>query len=156
MKRIFSIILAVFCLAGLSSCANKLEQGVDISGEWKLVDTGGLTDATDVVLEVYVRFDGGNFDLYQKLGEQQDRFWSYSGTYSVSGSNILTGRYSDGTLLGGSRGDGYEVYLEGNSLFLTAVFSGEVSEYVKETIPEDVKAEAVPPVRSEDAPSPVL
>lgn len=156
MKRIFSIILAVCTLAGLSSCSNKMEQGTDISGEWKLVDTGGLTDASDVVLEVYVRFDGSNFELYQKLGEQQGRFWLYNGTYNVSGSNILTGRYSDGTLLGGSRGDGYEVYMEGNSLFLTSVFSGEVSEYVKETIPEEVKSEAVPPVRSDEAPSPVL
>lgn len=156
MKRIFSIILAVCTLAGLSSCSNKMEQGVDISGEWKLVDTGGLIDSGDVVLDVYVRFDGGSFELYQRLGEQQDRYWSYSGTYSVSGSNILTGRYSDGTLLGGSRGDGYEVYLEGNSLILTSVFSGEVSEYVKETIPEEVKSEAVPPVRSGEAPAPVL
>ncbi len=156
MKRIFSIILAVCTLAGLSSCSNKMEQGADISGEWKLVDTGALVDAGDVELEVYVRFDGGSFELYQKIGEQQGRFWSYSGTYSVSGSNILTGRYSDGTLLGGSRGDGYEVYMEGNSLFLTSVFSGEVSEYVKETIPEEVKSEAVPPVRSDEAPSPVL
>ena len=37
-----------------------------------------------------------------------------------------------------------------------AILSGEVSEYVKETIPEEVKSEAVPPVRSDEAPSPVL
>lgn len=155
MKRIFSIILTLSCIACFSSCDSKKDSGVDISGEWRLVDAGGLTDVSDVAVEVYARFDGSNFELYQKLGEQQGRFWYYTGTYTTSGSR-LTGRYSDGTLLGGSKGDGYDVYLEGDTMFLTAVFSGEVSEYVRETIPDDVKAEAVPPVKAADAPAPVL
>ena len=74
------------------------------------------------------------------------------GHYTVSGDNVMTGRYSDGTRLGGTRGLGYSVAVSGNSLTLTALSSGEVSVYERAEIPADVVDEAVPPVRSGDVP----
>ena len=63
----------------------------------------------------------------------------------------MTGRYSDGTRLGGTRGLGYSVAVSGNSLTLIALSSGEVSVYERAEIPADVIDEAVPPVRSGNA-----
>lgn len=157
MKRILYILAAAFSLIVLLvSCQHKEEPGTDISGTWHLVDTEGLILDQEVAIDVYAVFNSGNFELYQSLGESAGRYWYYSGTYSTSG-NVLTGRYSDGTRLGGVSGEGYSIHLEGNSLFLTSIFSGEVSEYeLVDEVPAGIADSAVPPVKAADAPAPVL
>ena len=61
------------------------------------------------------------------------------------------------TRLGGVSGEGYSISLDGSTLFLTSVFSGEVSEYeLVEEVPSEIADSAVPPVKSADAPAPVL
>lgn len=161
MKRILYILAAAFsCMVLSVSCQTKEESGTDITGVWHLVDTGDLVadspDDDKLVLDVYAVFGRGNFELYQRIGQSAGRYWYYSGTYSTSG-NVLTGRYSDGTRLGGVSGEGYSISLDGSTLFLTSVFSGEVSEYeLVEEVPSEIADSAVPPVKSADAPAPVL
>lgn len=158
MKRILYILAAAFiCMALSVSCQTKEEPGTDITGVWHLVDTGDLmADDDKLVLDVYAVFDSGNFELYQRVGQSAGRYWYYSGTYSTSG-DILTGRYSDGTRLGGVSGEGYSISLDGSTLFLTSVFSGEISEYdLVDEVPVEILDSAVPPVKAENAPAPVL
>lgn len=156
MRKILYVLSVLACIAGMSSC-EKSGDSVDVSGEWHLTDTGGLITGNGLRIDVYASFSGGNFELYQRIGESQARYWSYSGTYTLSG-NVLTGRYSDGTRLGGSSGEGYTVDISKGTMTLTSVFSGEVSVYESCTIPSEVRAEAVTPVKSADstAPAPVL
>lgn len=159
MKRILYILFAALTLSLQVSC-QKEDASADISGEWHLDNSGLAYDA-----DVYVVFSGGSFRLYQKVGDQS-RPWLYEGTYSVS-DNVLTGRYSDGTRLGGASGQGYRVGIErgaatedgGNDsvyLILTSVFSGTQNRYEKTPVPADIIDSAVPPVKSEDIPAPVL
>lgn len=157
MKRILYILAVAFsCMALSVSCQTKEEPGTDISGVWHLVDTEGLILDQELDVDMYAVFNSGNFELYQRVGESAGRYWYYSGTYSTSG-NVLTGRYSDGTRLGGVSGEGYSISLDGSTLFLTSVFSGEVSEYeLVEEVPSEIADSAVPPVKSADAPAPVL
>ena len=151
------MLAAAVLIAGLSACSGKNDTGVDISGQWHLVETGDLIGGQGLDIDVYASFTSGTFVLYQKVGTGLERYWYYEGTYTVSGDNVMTGRYSDGTRLGGTRGLGYSVSVSGSSLTLTALSSGEVSVYERAEIPADVVDEAVPPVRSGDVPAlPVL
>ena len=97
-------MFAALTLSLQVSC-QKEDASADISGEWHLDNSGLAYDA-----DVYVVFSEGSFRLYQKVGDQS-RPWLYEGTYSVS-DNVLTGRYSDGTRLGGASGQGYRVGIE--------------------------------------------
>ena len=145
MKRILYILAVAFsCMALSVSCQTKEEPGTDISGVWHLVDTEGLILDQELDVDVYAVFNSGNFELYQRVGESAGRYWYYSGTYSTSG-NVLTGRYSDGTRLGGVSGEGYSISLDGSTLFLLV-----------EEVPSEIADSAVPPVKSADAPAPVL
>ena len=153
MKRILYMLAAISLLAGISSCSGKNDTGADISGQWHLVETGNLIGGQELDIDVYASFTAGTFTLYQKVGSGLGRYWYYDGVYSVSGDNVLTGRYSDGTRLGGTRGLGYSVSVSGSSLTLTALSSGEVSVYERAEIPADVIDEAVPPVRSGAVPA---
>lgn len=154
MKKILYILATVLCITAPVSCQKTGEEGTDISGEWHLVDTGGLIDGQQLDIQVYVHFNNGSFELFQRLGENQTRWWVYSGTYSTS-DNVLSGRYSDGTRLGGTSGEGYAISLEGGTLTLTSVFSGEVSIYESAEIPDEVRENAVAPVRSAETAAPV-
>lgn len=156
IRNFLYFLAASFLVLGTVSCSEKIDTGTDISGQWHLTDTGGLIEDQNMAIDVYISFDSGNFSLYQKVGEDLLRYWYYDGTYSVSGDNVLTGRYTDGTRLGGARGLGYSVSLSGDELTLTEVASGEVSVYRRAEIPLDVIDNAVPPVRSGDRPAPVL
>ena len=42
MKRILYMLAAAVLVAGLSACSGKNDTGVDISGQWHLVETGDL------------------------------------------------------------------------------------------------------------------
>ena len=121
------MLAAAVLIAGLSACSGKNDTGVDISGQWHLVETGDLIGEQGLDIDVYASFTSGTFVLYQKVGTGLGRYWYYEGTYTVSGDNVMTGRYSDG------------------------LSSGEVSVYERAEIPADVIDEAVPPVRSGDA-----
>lgn len=104
--------------------------------------SSGETDMEQV--DVYLSFTDGNFEIYQKLGNS--RYWIFSGTYTVTG-NTVTGKYSDGS----SWGSYYESRLEndGSVLVLTALNgSAEESVYNRTPVPDEVKAEAVPAVKS--------
>ena len=146
----------VFLAAALQACSGTEDTGVDISGQWHLVETGDLIEGQGLDIDVYASFSSGDFILYQKVGSDLRRYWYYEGTYSVSGDNVLTGRYSDGTRLGGTRGTGYSVDLSGDRLTLTALSSGEVSVYQRAEIPAEVTDGAIPPVRSGEVPAGVL
>ncbi len=155
MKRIIYIFTAVL-LAAMTVACTKEGAGTDISGQWHLVETGDLIGGQGMDIDVYVSFTSGTFTLYQKVGSEQVRYWYYEGTYSVSGDNVMTGRYSDGTRLGGTRGLGYSVSLSGEELTLTALSSGETSVYEKAGIPAEVVENSILPVRSGSEVPPVL
>lgn len=139
MKKILVYLSAAILSLGLISC--KKTSVTDISGEWHMVSSGE-TDMEQV--DVYLSFTDGNFEIYQKLGNS--RYWIFSGTYTVTG-NTVTGKYSDGS----SWGSYYESRLEndGSVLVLTALNgSAEESVYNRTPVPDEVKAEAVPAVKS--------
>lgn len=138
--RAFAAALSVGILV-LSSCGkNKVEASVDVSGEWKLETFSGVAaDETDMDIDVYVKFDGQHFELFQKLGG--GHYSKYDGTYSIAG-NILSGRYSDGNPWG-SR---YEVSLQDGALTMHSLDTGagvaETCVYVKSQIPDAVRKDA--------------
>ena len=90
------MLAAAVLIAGLSACSGKNDTGVDISGQWHLVETGDLIGEQGLDIDVYASFTSGTFVLYQKVGTGLGRYWYYEGTYTVSGDNVMTGRYSDG------------------------------------------------------------
>lgn len=149
MNKFLSYICLAFVLVSTLSCRSSSD--IDLTGEWHMVSSGG----TDMdVVSVYVSFQGGDFELFQKNGEGRYRY--FSGNYFVNGSHV-TGTYDDGE----SWGSSYDVRLDqgGSVLVMTASNgSGEVSSYDRTTIPAEVRTEAVPGVRSanEDDFEPIL
>lgn len=152
MKKTILYIISTFVALVMSSCTKSSD--MDVAGEWHLVSSG---DTDMELVDVYISFNGGSFEILQKLGE--GRYWIYTGTYAVSGS-ILTGSYNDGSPLGGGS---YDVKLEesGSRLVMTALNgSSEVSTYTRMQIPAEIRSEAVPAVKSSaengQAPSPIF
>lgn len=145
MKRLINILATALFLVGfVSSCekAPKLAEG--IIGEWQLAEMDGQ-GVTTVSTAVYIEFKSDlSFDMYQKVGDIP-RYRKYVGTYSIAGS-ILSGNYKDGKKWGSA----YRASLEadGEVLVLTAVTldnegavvsEGEVSKYIKASLPQTDK-----------------
>ena len=87
----------------------------------------------NVQVSVYIEFaSGGSFTLYQKIGE--GRYTMFTGSYSLSADNKLSGSYN-----GGSAWGPYDVALSGGTLTLTSAGGKEVDTYKKiSAIPESV------------------
>ncbi len=139
MKRVYYILISALLLLAAAVSCTKESSGTVVDGEWYSVMTVG----TEIVAEAFIVFDKGHFTIYQKTGSQQ-RYFIYEGTYTVT-DGILSGRYDDGSPLGAD----YKVTVEKKSMTLEALNkSGEVDIYLPAQVPEEVKDNAVPHVKS--------
>lgn len=137
MIKLKNIVLAFAVLAAVVSCGKKGEKSLDITGEWNLtrVETKATTIG-DQSVDVYVSFASDNtFEIYQMLGT--GRYRKFSGTWTLT-EKTLDGKYSDGTLWGST----YEVEIAEDVMTLSSA-SGEVSTYIKSSIPDSVKSNAI-------------
>ena len=134
-------------LSALAGCKKEPEPEpvLNCVGEWHLdqIEVRSVSYSGETV-DVYVAFledqkeDGSvvrSFELYQMVG--QGRLRKYTGTWKLGG-NILSGTYSSKKAWGST----YEVSVDGGTLKLTSVVSGEVDTYRKASIPESIKKEA--------------
>lgn len=153
MKRFLTYIVSGAALLALSLSCGKLPDSGEpsaledgISGEWNLVSVTGL-DMSEI--DVYLVLEEETFELYQKVGT--GRHYLYTGIYHLDGDE-LTGEYSDGT----SWGSSYltQISPDGNTLVLEADnVSHETSTYTRKAVPDEIRTEALPGVRSGEFPS---
>lgn len=131
------LCMALVVLAAAACKKDETPSDLDISGQWHLVSSDKI-DIEAEGIDVYIDFrTGGDFDLYQKIGE--GRYRLKYGSYTVTGTQV-SGTYS-GEIPWGSQ---YEAAVNGNTLVLTATnASGEVCTYEKESIPASVTSDAV-------------
>jgi hypothetical protein len=147
MNRTLYLLALALLLPVFAGCEKTPvpEPTPDCVGEWQLsqIETRNVSYSGETV-DVYVAFletskeDGSvvrSFELYQMIG--QGRYRKYTGTWKLEG-NILSGTYSSKKAWGST----YEVSVDGATLKLTSVVSGEVDTYRRITIPENVKKEA--------------
>lgn len=138
MKRTRIFVLLAL-LAVLVSCTKGKGSKDALDGEWKMESYYGNDAAGSAVpADVYIRFDGGQFDLFQKLGG--GHFRRYSGTYTYNGGTV-SGTYDSGL----SWASDYFVSFgeDGRMSFSQYVNDGEyVCIYVRTPIPDAVRADA--------------
>lgn len=118
------------CAALLSSCgkeptANPIMKGLE--GEWQL-ESFAEVPASEEEIDVYIKFENGRFELFQKLGG--GHFSKYDGTYSVSGT-VLSGKYSDGVAFGSS----YSIVIEDDVMTMHSLDSATKSSSDSEENP---------------------
>ena len=106
---------------------------VDINGSWELSSVETKVSVGSVDVSVYISFTSdGNFTLYQKIGE--GRYTRFTGTYTVSSDNKLSGKYSNNTAWGP-----YTAAMASGKLTLTSAGEKEVDTYSKiSSIPTSV------------------
>lgn len=106
---------------------------VDVTGSWELSGVETKVSVGSVNVSVYITFDsGGSFTLYQKIGE--GRYSVFTGTYTLSSDNKLSGKYSNNATWGP-----YSAALSGGKLTLTSAGGKEVDTYTKiSSIPTSV------------------
>lgn len=132
-------LLMAACALALVAC--KKDDGGDptptpatgVVGIWELSSVTTKAVVGDVQVSVYVDFtNGGNFTLYQKIGE--GRYTKFTGTYTLTSDGKLSGSYS-----GGSSWGPYDAAVSGETLTLTSAGGKEVDTYKKiSAIPENV------------------
>ena len=134
MKRTLFILTALMMLAAIS--CKKEDKNIDykakLAGEWHYVPE-------DFEADIYAVFEvNGGFELYQQIGGGRHKH--YSGTWS-SEKSTLSGTYSDGSAWGSK----YSMtFTDDNMMVLTALNgSAEVSTYVREDVPDEVKDSCV-------------
>lgn len=162
----YAFVAALMLL--LWSCTGPLGEEtpvIDISGEWKLESVGNLDGNVEIKstgefeLSVYLAFDeDGNFELFQRLGER--RYRSYSGTWTLEG-NVLSGLYGGKQSTPWATSYAVKIEDDGAVLVMSPLkdkepsvseedrpdSSGDVNDvmrYIREPVPESVRAEAVP------------
>ncbi len=144
MKRIYCILAAIFSLV-MASC-NKAEGdgATAVDGEWYT----SMTVDDEIVLDVFIAFEKGEFTMYQRSGTQT-RFFIYKGTFTLV-DGVLSGNYvSEKTGTTTPWGAQYKVTVDGNAMLMESMNeSHEVNYYTMVTIPEDVKKNAVPTLES--------
>ena len=148
MKRFFSLAALLLLCFVTAGCPDKPDDPddpqvtLDITGEWQITQlTTKSVQVGDQTVDIYVAFtSAGNFDLYQMIGT--GRYRHYAGSWSLSG-NTLTGRYTDGSDWATS----YTVTQDAGKtqLVLTAADGSETQTYRKQSIPQDVTANALEP-----------
>lgn len=147
MKRFFSIAALLLLCVIATGCPDKPDDSdpkekLDITGEWQLTQlTTKAVQVGDQTVDVYIAFtSAGNFDLYQMLGT--GRYRHYTGFWTLIGET-LTGSYTGGA----SWASSYTVSLDQGKtqLVLITADGSEVHTYRKQSIPQDVTANAVEP-----------
>lgn len=155
MKRITNIILTVAAVICLAASCQKEDLGPTLDkalvGTWHLSETvvdGETLDSK--VADVYLILNSDcTFALYQKTGNQTDRYDLYTGVCS-SESGILSGTYASGD----SWGSSYKYKVSGSSLTLTSSDNMEEQIYDKDSLPENIKVNA--DTKSAEAVAPIL
>lgn len=134
MKKIIRIIAVLLSFVAVMSCGGtEPEAKVSIDGCWELfsVDTKAATIG-NVQVSVYVKFDNGKFELYQKIGP--GNYTAFTGTYTAI-DGTLVGKYSDGKPLASE----YSYRVEDSFLYLLTKGGKEEDVYKKITsIPDSV------------------
>lgn len=98
---------------------------VDVTGSWELSGVETKVSVGSVNVSVYITFDsGGSFTLYQKIGE--GRYSVFTGTYTMSSDNKLSGKYSNNAAWGP-----YTAAMASGKLTLTSAGGKEVDTYTK-------------------------
>ena len=141
-KHIF-VFLSVLLL--FTGCGKTLQK--KIVGEWHSEPMENVS--------IYAAFaSDSSFELFQKVGD--GRYRRYSGTYILDKrSSTVNGTYSDGS----SWATDYEVQYDKNSdrmYFIPADGSGEGWEFVRKSIPSEVRDGSILPVKSSEAYDKVL
>ncbi len=123
----------VMLLALVGCESNKGNKGLNVAGEWQLVQWNEATPE----FNVYIDFNAdGTFEMYQQV-------WSfdyelYTGKYTING-DVMTGTYADGS----NWACGYKVsVVDGQLTMYSQEDQSIASLYEKCTIPEEIKAEA--------------
>ncbi|MBP3258283.1 MAG: hypothetical protein J6M23_09900 [Bacteroidales bacterium] len=108
---------------------------LDVTGSWELSNVETKVSVGSVNVSVYITFaSGDSFTLYQKIGE--GRYSVFTGTYTLSSDNKLSGKYSNNAAWGP-----YSAALSGGKLTLTSAGGKEVDTYTKiSSIPAAVSA----------------
>lgn len=131
------LLLMAACVLALVAC--KKESGdptpssEGVVGIWELASVTTKASVGDVQVSVYVDFtNGGNFTLYQKIGE--GRYTKFTGTYTLTSDSKLAGSYGSGSTWGP-----YDAAVSGETLTLASAGGKEVDTYKKiSAIPENV------------------
>ena len=106
---------------------------LDVTGSWELSNVETKVSVGSVNVSVYISFTSdGSFTLYQKIGE--GRYTRFTGTYTVSADNKLSGKYSNNAAWGP-----YTAAMASGKLTLTSAGGKEVDTYTKiSSIPTSV------------------
>ena len=159
MKKAFNIIIGLAALVFAAASCQKDEQPVKvfdqtIAGQWHLVSA--IAEGSSIMkdIDVYLSIDNaGNFELYQKTGNQTERYDLYTGICETI-NGVLTGVYSDGKPWGGK----YIYTKTGDSLVLKTTNDIEEQQYTSCQIPDAVRQDAntIYTKAASDAGSPIL
>lgn len=148
MKKLIYILTAALLLA---SCGDKNGgKNAELTLEEKLCTEWHSTQLP-IDADIYISFaEDKTFELYQQIGEGAYRL--YRGTWNLE-DNLLTGRYNDGEDWAAA----YTIFMNDKSLTLTSQNdAAEESQYVMESIPEDVRNGCETVVKSQSTDSPAL
>lgn len=136
IKKLVYLFIAMASAAMISvACSKEKKIGTDdVFGQWKLEDVSAISTKGETYgITVYLEFTSPDrFDIWQQL--QEGRYRHYNGTWSLEKS-VLSGYYADGKPWGSF----YNAKISDGKLQLKTS-NGEVTTYVKTTIPEDVKS----------------
>lgn len=98
---------------------------LDVTGSWELSNVETKVSVGSVNVSVYISFTSdGSFTLYQKIGE--GRYTRFTGTYTISADNKLSGKYSNNAAWGP-----YTAAMASGKLTLTSAGGKEVDTYTK-------------------------
>ena len=136
MKKFLAMAAAVLALAACGGSKDNPEPTPSTSGvvgSWELSAVTTKVAVGDVQVSVYVEFTAKKaFTLYQKIGE--GRYTKFTGTYSLSADNKLSGSYSGGKAWGP-----YDASVSDGTLTLTTSGGKEADTYKKiSAIPSSV------------------
>ena len=131
------LLMMAACVLALVACKKEggdpTPSSEGVVGIWELASVTTKASVGDVQVSVYVDFtNGGNFTLYQKIG--QGRYTKFTGTYTLTSDNKLAGSYGSGSTWGP-----YDAAVSGETLTLASAGGKEVDTYKKiSAIPENV------------------
>lgn len=122
-------MLAVAAVLAFASCVKSEDSIIkELAGDWYYE-----TVEADTPVQVYVSFAKDmTFELYQKVGD--GAFRKYTGTYTFDGT-LLDGVYSDKAPWKEAK----SVTIDGDSLTVVGVKTGETITYVRKLVPATVR-----------------
>lgn len=147
MKKLFALAAVLLTIAACGGKDNPVTPSptpgggggggsttkLDVTGSWELSNVETKVSVGSVNVSVYISFTSdGSFTLYQKIGE--GRYTRFTGTYTVSADNKLSGKYSNNAAWGP-----YTAAMASGKLTLTSAGGKEVDTYTKiSAIPSSV------------------